>query len=101
LEDEDLQLIRKSYIDDETEECVLEKFFIDGREVTLEEYEKVLEIDEFEEEDTEDQSAHELIEDTVQKILNTDGCSYCIKEILYEFYNNVVYKILNDVEDEE
>jgi len=110
-----MKLSINSYFDDQTGEFIAEKYFIDGNEVSEEDYDLMLE--EFDEvncleneidpcegcecrgccEEEEGFDYEDLLDIFVDKIMNTGGCPGCIKDILDEF----ACIFLPDDEDDE
>lgn len=98
-----------NYYDDETNECIGQKFIIDGEEVTLEDFadftgdaieiigecsETMCDEDcencEYYDEDIDDEeSISEIIDDYVEIIQNTEGCENCIRKALENFFDEI------------
>lgn len=118
-----MELIEKKYMDDTTGEIVASKYFINGREVSIQEYSDVLEADEDNYEtkedcdgncencDLNDKDEEETIEELVDNFANdliseleNVFCPHCQKEIiiqkLYELVDEVEECILNDLDED-
>jgi hypothetical protein len=109
-----MQVKKVTYIDDETGEVVLEKHWCGDSEISSEEYDKILgendEMDELEDDEMDccnceecdgcdDEDLDDLVHKTVENIIDTKGCPYCIEEELWSFYDSVVEKILDALDN--
>jgi len=98
-----MKLSYNIYFDDEDGKFIAEKFFIDGHQVSEEEYDDMLdEFDEINDEDEVDPCEYcecrgcceedvqgftyeDLLDVFVDKLLDTEGCPGCIRDVLDEF----------------
>jgi hypothetical protein len=98
----------KFYYDNETHELVAQRYFINGEEVSAEDFEDVSgdQVEILDEEadidfecegncdqcefGEEDETISDIIEDYKDMIIATEGCESCIQRILEEFFEEIV-----------
>jgi len=99
-----MKLTVNTYFNDQDGEFICEKYFIDGEEVSEEEYDDMLDEfdDEFDDEDEVD--CCDCYECTINRYVEqiqeiTGGCSGCIREALEDFADEIIEHIV--IEDAE